>query len=129
LAEQRYASPSEVESQADQWSEDFLQCRLYGHPWRPSRATFNSRFRYYYVVQLCPRCLSERHAELNERGHIMASWMKYPEGYLTKKIGRIVGDGRDVLRLAALTRVYDVAKTRKVERPHSMATRRELGID
>lgn len=125
----RYASPEEVEEQADQWTEDFLECRLYGHVWRPARATFNSTFKYYYVIQRCSRCFSERHSELNQYGHVMASWMKYAEGYLTKKIGRIVGDGRDTLRLAALTRVYDLTKTRKMDRPHSSVSRRELGLD
>lgn len=127
--EPRYATPDEVAQQAEEWPEHYLECRLYGHVWRPARATFHTTYRYYYVVQLCQRCACERHSELTERGHVAASWLVYADGYLTKNVGRIVGDGRDVLRLAALSRVYQVGKSRKVgDRPHSKATRQALGL-
>lgn len=126
----RYATPEEVESRAAQWSQQVLECRVDGHAWRPARATHSTAYRFYYVVQRCPRCQTERHTEMTERGRITARWLDYPDGYLSKGAGRIVGDGRDMLRLAALTRVYDTHTTRKLtEVPHSKATREAIGMD
>lgn len=127
--EARYASPTEVERQAARWSEAFLECRLYGHNWRPSSATFHNVYRYWRIVQQCPRCTSERVAELDSHGAVTSQQIDYADGYLTDGIGRIVGDARDTLRLAAVQRLYTVRKTRKAEdKPHSSATMRALGM-
>jgi hypothetical protein len=113
----RYAEPDEVSRQAAAWSKAILECRLYGHHWRPQRAVYHDQYRFYYLVQACPRCHTERHTELN------------PAGYLTKGIGRIVGDGRDALRLAAIERLYTLTATDELdERPHSRATRDDIGL-
>lgn len=126
----QYAETREVERQATSWSDEVLECRVDGHMWRPARATHHTTYRYYYVVQRCPRCLCERHTEMTERGTITARWITYADGYLCKGMGRIVGDGRDILRLSALTRVYDASNTRKAtERPRSMHTREAIGME
>jgi hypothetical protein len=128
--EPRYADAREVERQAERWTDEILECRTDGHYWRPARATHHTAYRFYYIVQRCARCLCERHTEMTERGTIAARWIVYTDGYLTKGMGRIVGDGRDALRLAALTRMYDTTNTRKLtERPRSMHTREALGMD
>lgn len=120
----RFAEPHEVEHLARGWSEDQLQCRIYGHVWRPLRATFHTEYRFYYTVQVCPRCESERHSELSERGHVASTWIKYAAGYLAEHVGRIAGDGKDVLRLSALQRVYRLeAVSDLATDAHSRATR------
>jgi hypothetical protein len=125
----RHATPAEVQRQAAKWSEDFLECRLYGHHWRPASARFHDTYRYWRIVQRCPRCTSERVAELDSNGHVTSQAIHYADGYLTDGIGRIVGNSRDTLRLATIQRIFDVTKTRKTsELPHSGATRRALGI-
>lgn len=124
----RYASPEDVERHARDWPGAFLECRLYGHEWRPLRATHYARMRYYLTAQQCPRCTSKRFAEISERGSVLSQWIEYADGYLTKNVGRIVGDGRDVLRLAALNRVFDLKRSRAAETPHSQATRNAIGI-
>jgi hypothetical protein len=48
--------------------------------------------------------------ELSERGHVYASWYTYADDYLTQGLGRIMGEGRDVLRLATIVRVYNVTE-------------------
>jgi len=129
LSPPRYATPTEVESQASRWSEDFLECRLYGHHWKPSSATFHGVYHYWRIVQVCPRCTSERVAELDGHGRVTSQAIHYAEGYLTDGIGRIVGDARDTLRLATVQRIYAVKRTRKAsELPHSRATRKALGL-
>lgn len=125
----RYADAAEVAAQAQEWPDEFLECRTDGHVWRPARATWNAALRYFYAVRRCSRCGTEAHAELTERGHVTAKWYVYADGYLTKRIGRIVGDGRDALRLASLQRLYGLKTTRRMSAvPHSAATRRELGM-
>lgn len=125
-----WASPEAVQREARNWTDDQLECRTYGHRWNPSRAVHYRRFRYFRVVQLCGRCTAERVMELSERGTVLASWYQYPDGYLSHGLGRIAGDARDALRLATITRVYDVSIATKAdeEAPHSSVTRAALGM-
>jgi hypothetical protein len=55
--------------------------------------------------------------ELDSRGHKIKSTIEYADDYLTKGIGRIVGDARDTLRLATIMKTYNVTKTAKGSRP------------
>jgi hypothetical protein len=126
---QRYASPEDVERHAARWPKRFLECRLYGHEWRPKRATHYPELRYVLTVQRCPRCTSERFSELSERGAVLATWIEYAEGYLTEHVGRIVGEGRDVLRVAALERVFNMETSHDAETPRSKSTREALGLE
>lgn len=128
-AEDGYASREDVKRQAAGWTGEVLECRVDGHTWRPSRASYHATHHYFYIVQRCARCQSERHRELNAFGHVVASWYVYADGYLTKDVGRIVGEARDELRLSALERLYHVTRvTRLAESPHSAATRRAIGM-
>jgi len=104
----QYASPADAERLAQDWTKAQLSCRLYGHIWQPLRATFHQTYRYFSTVQRCPRCKSERHTELNERGHVVSTSIHYADGYLAERVGRIVGDSKDALRLVALHRVYNL---------------------
>ena len=113
----RWASLDDVERLADQWDPRVLECRTYGHHWQPSQATFNTKYRYYRVVQICPSCTSERIMELDSRGHIVKLKIDYADGYLSKHTGRIVGEGRDILRLATVTRTFDLKKERGGQAP------------
>ena len=125
-----YADSREVERRAAEWSSEVLECRTDGHTWRPVSATHHTTYRYFYTVQRCAKCESERHTEMTERGTITARWIVYADGYLSKGLGRIVGDGRDALRLAALMRLYDPTNTRKSDvHPRSMHTMEALGLE
>ena len=123
-------SNADVAQHAAQWDEGVLQCRTYGHVWQPSNATHNKRYRYYSIVQLCPRCGTERNMELSERGHVYASWYSYPEDYLVVGLGRIMGEGRDVLRMATITRTYNITeitgKAAMEDTPRARATREAI---
>lgn len=127
------ADYSDVKRQASEWPDEYLECRTYGHDWRPSRATWNPAYRYYLVTQLCPRCLSERRIDMNDRGHVVNQWIDYAEGYLSKGLGRIVGDGRDALRLATIERTFQVRRLSKAEgtlaAPSRQRTLDGLGVE
>jgi hypothetical protein len=125
MAEHQYAALNDVRRMAQSWDQDQLECRLYGHDWQPQRANQDRKTLLIAVVQVCPRCESERHQEINGRtGAVFAQWISYGDGYLCKGMGRIVGDGRNTLRLEAVTKIYKITKG-KVE-PHSGITREAL---
>lgn len=116
----QWASLDDVERLADQWTPDILRCRTYGHLWEPQQATYNSKYRYYKVVQICRSCDSYRNMELDSRGHVVSQSIDYADGYLSKGVGRIIGDGRDILRLQTVLKTFDVRKTSKGDRPRWM---------
>lgn len=90
--------------------ERFLYCREMGHNWRPFSAGRYKDGGYLRILR-CVRCKTERHQEISARGVILTSSYKHPEGYLSKGLGRISGEGRGVLRLESIRRI--VAKTEK----------------
>jgi hypothetical protein len=86
------------------WSQLVLECRAYGHAWRPHDVKNDRRARRYLVSQVCDRCTTVRHQEMDYRGQLDPgkSWYDYPPGYLTHGQGRMTGEARGALRIAAL---------------------------
>jgi hypothetical protein len=122
----QFASPEDVEGQIEHWSSGVVMCRTYGHLWQPKSATWNPRWRIYFTEQQCPRCGCVRNSELTEHGAQLATWITYAEGYLTKGMGRVVGDARDVVRLAAvLGPQFNLQRlrSRNAPKPRSKAAR------
>lgn len=99
-----YATREDVEDFAAKLSVSFLQCRELGHVWKPYTAAFDQEHNSFARVLRCPRCRTERHETLSTRGAKLASHYVYPEGYTTDGLGRIVGEGRDALRVESITR-------------------------
>lgn len=98
------ADASEVEQFAASLKESYLLCRELGHNWRPHTARYLADQRAYERSLRCSRCYTERRQVLTGSGHIVGSSYVHPEGYLHKGLGRIVGEGRDALRLESLQR-------------------------
>lgn len=99
-----YADPLDVEAFAKDLPDEFLLCRELGHNWLPYGIPGRYRDGGYQRVLRCNRCKTERHIEISNRGVVTASQYKHPDGYLLEGLGRIVGEGRGVLRLASITR-------------------------
>jgi len=125
----RYATPEDVEAQAAQWSAEVLACRDTGHHWQHEDVAHIARDRYYRVQDVCPRCGMSRYREMSERGHVYATSYAYPEGYLAKGLGRIAGEGKDMVRLASILREgpREVRRAADSGEPRFGATRREVG--
>jgi hypothetical protein len=104
-----YAERGDVEAAAVSWTTQQLECRDMGHHWVPMDAVHIRRLQYYRVSHNCSRCGMVRVRELSESGHVYATSYEYPDGYLLQGLGRIAGDGKDAIRLAALLR-GDVAE-------------------
>jgi hypothetical protein len=99
-----YASRETVEEFAAHLSISFLQCRELGHVWKPWTARRDEEHNTFERSLRCPRCKTKRHETLSMRGAKLRSYYEYPEGYTTDGLGRIVGEGRDALRVESLIR-------------------------
>jgi hypothetical protein len=105
----KIADRGEIEEWAHDLPVKFLLCRELGHNWRPNTAvqverTFERSLR-------CPRCKTERWQILSLRGEVLAQSYRYPENYLAPKMGRLVRDCRDALRLESISRIVPIDGT------------------
>lgn len=83
----------------------FLQCRELGHLWRPYRAGRHPDGGFERVLR-CSRCRTRREQALSAMGMVLTNKYVYPDGYQTEHgLGRIVGEGRGMLRLESIKRV------------------------
>lgn len=97
-----FADTADVEKFATQLPDSFLQCREFGHSKRPYTA-IRTRTGFERTVR-CTRCKTVWEQVLDRHARMITSRPRYADGYLAKGIGRIVGDGRDVLRLESVER-------------------------
>ena len=87
--------------------ESSLQCRDFGHSWRPYSAEFVAARRQYVERLQCGRCSTLRVRLLDGRGAQLASHYDYADGYLVKGLGRLTGEDRDAVRLAGVQLLLD----------------------
>lgn len=105
--ESLYAQLSEVANFAEALPEKFLHCRELGHNWRPFSAGRYKDGGFERILR-CSRCRTRRVQEITSRGVVMVNRYEYPEGYQAEKgMGRIVGEGRGLLRLESIKRIVD----------------------
>lgn len=84
---------------------DHLQCRDYGHLWRPRNARKIGRI--YEQTLVCERCTTERVRHLSARGELLDAHYSYAAGYTMKGLGRLTGADRDQIRLASILAVLE----------------------
>ncbi len=116
--EPRGADRGEVEEFAAHLTISHLQCREMGHNWRAWVARYDEEHNAYERALRCTRCRTERWETIGLSGAKLGTHYKYPDGYQSQGIGRIVGEGRDALRLESLTRTLvsageDVRSTKR----------------
>ena len=83
----------------------FVQCRDFGHSWRPYTARWSAADNAYQSQLQCQRCKALRVRWLSRTGHQLGGQYDYPEGYLVKGMGRLTGTDRDVIRLQSVLAV------------------------
>lgn len=89
--------------------ERFLYCREMGHNWRPFQAGRHKGGGFERTLR-CTRCKTRRVQTINDRGIVLSSRYEHPDGYLSHGLGRIVGEGRGVLRLESIKRIVAKAE-------------------
>jgi hypothetical protein len=102
-----YADSDEVRDFAAGLSDQFLLCRELGHQWRPFFARWDAEENAFQRTLKCSRCKTQRHQWLSYSGSVLGNYYEYAEGYTHKGLGRIVGEGRDHLRLESVTRLIE----------------------
>ena len=95
-----FASVSSVKALVKDMESSYLQCRDYGHAWKPVTAYREGSV--FIRVLGCANCETQKKQRLSRRGEILSSSMVYPKGYLFHGVGRIAGEAKDVVRLASL---------------------------
>lgn len=106
VEETAYADLDSVQEFAEGLKETFLHCRELGHNWRPYTVGRHPDGGFERVLR-CSRCRTKRVQSITTRGIVMQNKYIHPEGYLLEGLGRIVGDGRGLLRLEAIKRIVE----------------------
>lgn len=97
-------------------SDAHLQCRDFGHSWRPYDVTSVPQQHAYREALLCGRCKTLRLRLIDARGFQLATSYRYPDTYLVKGLGRLDETDRATLRLAALQTAIDELERKAARR-------------
>jgi len=96
---------SEIERAVKGMDLAFIQCRDFGHSWRPYSARWLPQDNAYRSELICQRCKTIRARWLSSTGAQLSGNYDYPEGYLVQGLGRLTGSDRDVIRLQSVLSV------------------------
>lgn len=101
-----------LETALDHLSASYIQCRDFGHSWRPYSARLDAEMHCYVQELRCSRCTTIRARMIGLRGQLLDSHYDYPEGYtLPKGMGRLSGDDRDGIRYRSIVRLLPTDTT------------------
>ena len=96
---------SDLDALIDHMPENHLQCRDFGHSWRPYTATWDAPARCYVTQLRCSRCRTLRERIIGQNGQQLGSHYLYADGYLVEGMGRLGPADRNHLRLVSVLRV------------------------
>lgn len=95
----------------DALPDEFIQCRDFGHSWRPYSARLEQKLRCYVQSLRCARCKTIREREIGLRGELLGSHYDYPEGYTMPGCGRLMKDDRDGVRIRSIQKLVGTDTT------------------
>lgn len=96
----------DLHSTVEHMNVEFVQCRDFGHSWRPYTARWVSKENAYESQLRCQRCKTIRTRWLSARGEILSGSYDYADGYtMPPGMGRLSGTDRDVIRLKSIRAV------------------------
>lgn len=96
---------ADLEKAVHDMKVEFVQCRDFGHSWRPFHAKWWPKENAYESQLRCGRCGCVRVRWLSRTGSQIGSDYDYPAGYQMKGLGRLSGTDRDVIRLTSILAV------------------------
>lgn len=102
--ERMYAHPDDAAEFAANLPNKFLACRERRHTPEAYTAEWLREQRCYRRQLICSRCGTVIRQLISATGELLAQSYLYPEGYLAHRMGRIVGEGRDAVRLESVKR-------------------------
>lgn len=101
-AEEAPVVPFDLGKAIESMGTEHLQCRDFGHTWRPFTAHAQPDKKRYEQVLRCARCKTERFRYIGLQGQLLNSKYDYSEGYRIQGMGRLDTSGRDRIRLASM---------------------------
>jgi hypothetical protein len=102
-------SQEQVDTAIKSLPVQFLQCRDFGHTWRPLHARWVPQDNRYEAELKCPRCKTIRTRYLSSRGELLTNKYEYEDGYqMPKGMGRLEGEERDLIRLTSIQSILVV---------------------
>jgi hypothetical protein len=99
---------STVEEHVAAMAIEHIQCRDFGHSWRPFSARIVPAMHMIREELRCARCTTIRVRDLGMRGQLLASSYDYVDGYTRQGMGRLTGTDRDLIRLASVQHLLKV---------------------
>lgn len=116
-----YLDASAVHQLAKDMDPQFLECRVGRHIHKPQNSVINDFYKYRQNTYKCACGLIKHEITTAEFPFkLLDSWTEYPEGYLLHGVGRIAGDGRDVLKGVRMQRAF--AKPQKMSPAKALNT-------
>lgn len=101
MSDTHFADEDAVRELAQNLTPQMIQCRDFGHNWKPYTATPLQGGGFTRTLRCA--CEAERVQELNSRGAVVSSHYNYPEGYqMPKGFGRISAEDKGVFRLESI---------------------------
>jgi len=95
-------TPVSVDEAVKHMAFEHIQCRDFGHSWRPYSARWMPTFNQYESQLMCARCKTIRTRFMSRTGALLDSKYDYADGYTVKGLGRLSGVDRDVIRLQSI---------------------------
>jgi hypothetical protein len=81
----------------------FMECRDWGHSWRPYTVGVDRVHNVFEETLRCSRCMSRRHRTISGiSGSVFKTRYTYRANYLVPGWGRMSKDDKGVLRIAVL---------------------------
>jgi hypothetical protein len=100
-----------IEAAVNQMTFEQLECRDFGHSWKPYTARIlGGRLGGYEFTLICDRCETKRYRQIGRTGALVKSKYDYEPGYLIHGLGQLTRDDRDEFRLATVVAVIKRAQ-------------------
>lgn len=81
-------------------SNEFLQCRDFGHAWKPHNVKVDRKAQEIHRIFSClHECGTERTQVLSADGYILRNFYTYADGYVLKGLGRLDAGDRARIRV------------------------------
>jgi len=104
-------TPVKIQDAVKSMAVEHIQCRDFGHSWRPYSARWMPTFNQYESQLICNRCTTIRTRFMSRTGALLDSKYDYVEGYTVKGMGRLTGHDRDIIRLESILSVLEKDET------------------
>lgn len=113
----KVATARQIQEALSDIKDEYLMCRDIGHNWR-QYAVRKARGGFERSM-FCRQCKTARHQFISNRGEILSNQYSYVDGYQFRGLGRIVAEGKGLIRLETIDRVLAGEHDVMLEQPET----------